>query len=399
MSSAAARLNILAISYLFPNRANPGYGVFVLNRLKAVQQFCNVKVIAPVQWYPFINRLKGSNAEAAVPAVENIQGIDTSHPRFAVVPRYLKWIDCLTFLWATLRAFRALRGRFDFDLVDVHWTYPDVLAGYWLARRHGKKFIVTIRGHEAFYDEETSIRRWIVAQVLRRADYVVALSSELREKVIRLGVPAVKTRVILNGVDLAQFAYISQEDCRQRLGLPANRKVLVSVGRLTERKGHHLLIQILPTLARIGPVDLFIIGGVNREDDYGPVLQAMIADLKLTNVHLLDRVPHEDLRYWYGAADAFCLATMSEGCPNVILEALACGAPVVATGAGAIRDLVATGEDGIVVDRPDVASLGAAVRNALETGWDRQRIAARMQSRSWASCAQQVVDVYRTLLH
>jgi glycosyltransferase involved in cell wall biosynthesis len=393
------RRNVLALSFLFPNAAHPGYGIFVLNRLKAVQRFCNLRVVAPIQWIPIVGALLGRDSKS-IPAKESIEGVEVFHPRFAVVPRYMKWLDSITYFFAARRIVRALEAdeSFVFDLVDVHWTYPDIVAAYFLARQRGKKFVVTLRGHEAFYDEEISLRRWLVSYFLRRADFVIALSTELRDKAIRLGVRAERTSVVLNGVNLGRFRYMDRADSRRELGLAPIGTVIISVGRLTEKKGHHEIVKILPALADKGPIDFYIIGGVNREDDFGPTLRKLIGDLKLPNVHILDRVPQDQLPLWYGAADLFCLATKSEGCPNVVLEALACGTPVIATDAGAIGELVMQGEDGAVVSSRDVSALTAVVRGALERAWDRHAIAARMEARSWNACAERVREVYELAL-
>jgi len=395
------RLNILALSFLFPNCAQRGYGIFVLNRLKAVQYFCNVRVIAPIQWYPLIGRVGGRRGRARIPACERIDGMEVFHPRFVVIPRYLKWFDALSYSWTVSRvvARRWQREGCDFDLVDVHWTYPDIVAGYLLARRNGKKFIVTVRGHEALYDEEVSVRRWLVGFLLRRADFVVTLSAELRDKVLRLGVSQDRADVVLNGVDLDKFHYMERDLCRQHLGLPLSGRIIISVGRLTKRKGHHELIRIMPFLMDHAATALYLIGGINREDDYGSVLRKMISELGLTNVHILEDVAQEELPEWYAAADLFCLATVTEGCPNVVLEALACGTPVVATNAGAIGDLITQGENGTVVDSHDLSSLAQIVNHALEHPWDRKRIAQQMQAWSWRSCAERVLSIYRNVLN
>lgn len=393
------RLNVLALSFLFPNAAQRGYGVFVLNRLKAVQQYCNIKVIAPLQWYPFMARFKKDFSGSTIPDREEIEGVDVFHPRFAVVPRYLKWFDSLSYLWAaSLVALRLRKEAFNFDLVDVHWTYPDIVAGYVLARCSGKKYIVTVRGHEAFYDEERSIRRWLVACLLKQADFVVALSAELRDKVLALGAAPDRVRVVLNGVDSQRFGYRDRDECRRQLGLSAEGRMILSVGRLTERKGHHELIRMIPLLVESGPVHLYIVGGVNREDDFSHKLKAMIAELCPANVTLVERVVHDELASWYGAADLFCLATMSEGCPNVVLEALACGTPVVATNAGAISELIVQGENGVVVNSADMSSFGEIVNASLAREWDRRKIAEKMGAWGWNACATQVVDIYRTVL-
>jgi len=393
------RLNVLALSYLFPNAAQPAYGIFVLNRLKAVREFCNIKVIAPIQWYPLIHHIRGAFWGHRVPVRDEVDGIEVHHPRFPVIPRYLKWIDAITYWWSVRATAENLRRKegFNFDIVDVHWTYPDIVAGYFLARKSGKKFIVTVRGHEALYEEEKSLRRWLVANFLRRADFVITLSEELRGKVVALGVAPGKTRVVLNGVDHSRFHPLNREACRRQLGLDQERKILISVGRVTEGKGHQDLIRIMPEVSKNEEVDLYIIGGVNPENDFSLVLRKMIGDLGLKNVHLVDKVPHESLSLWYCAADVFCLATRREGCPNVLLEALACGTPVVVTDVGAVSELVMHGENGFLVGLERMSTLGEIVRASLHRNWDRETISARMKTRGWVTCAEQVFEVYRAV--
>ena len=394
------RLNILALSYLFPNRAQPEYGVFVLNRLAAVSRHCNIKVVAPVQWYPFIKTLRNSIRSKEIPVEDKVGGLEVHYPRFPVIPRYLKWFDAVSYLFAVRPVVNELQraGLFKLDLIDVHWTYPDILAGYVLARFSGKKFIVTVRGREALYLEENSLRRRIVAALLCKADFVVALSDELRELVTFIGVDPEKSRVVLNGVDLARFTCNDREESRRRVGLPLEKKVIVSVGSLIERKGHHELVRIMPGLSKSCDVELYIVGGVNPEGDYSSVLRSMIAELGLTNVYLVDKVEHEALADWYNSADLFCLATKGEGCPNVVLEALACGTPVVVTDVGAVGELVVAGENGFVLPLAELSSLETVVSGALEREWDRAGISERMADWGWSSCAEQVAEIYRHVL-
>jgi teichuronic acid biosynthesis glycosyltransferase TuaC len=394
------QLSVLALSYLFPNRAQPAYGIFVLNRLKAVQRHCSIKVIAPVQWYPLIRRVRGALWGGAIPRRDEIDGIEVHHPRFLVIPRLFKWIDAITYWWSACAVLEKLKktSGYHYDLIDVHWTYPDIVAGYLLARKSGKSFIVTVRGHEALYDEEKSVRRWLVAYFIRRADFVITLSDELRAKVIQLGVPRERTRVVLNGVDLSRFRPMNRDACRKHLGLPSGKKILLSVGRVAAGKGHQDLVRMMPELSRTDDVELYIIGGVNPEDDFSNALRAMIADLQLKNVHLLDGVPHEALPLWYCAADVFCLASKREGCPNVLLEALACGTPAVTMDVGAAGEAVVEGENGRLVKPGDISSLVGIVQSSLARTWDREKIGAGMRERGWSACAEQVVDIYRSVL-
>ncbi len=394
------RLNVLAVSYLFPNRAQPAYGIFVLNRLKAVKRLCDLRVIAPVQWYPFIRWIRGSLWGGYVPRRESIADIDVFHPRFAVIPRYFKWIDALSFAFVAYLIARGLRRReqFDFDLVDVHWTYPDIVAACWLARLWKKKFVVTVRGHEALYLGENTLRRRLVARYLCKAHAVVTLSAELRDAVIGLGVAPSRAHVILNGVDTDHFRSLDRAACRTRLGVPAHCKMLLSVGRLSEGKGHQDIIAALPGLSQSENVQLYIIGGVNPEDDFELSLRNLVRRLNLSNVHFVDGIGHEALPLWYSAADLFCLATRREGCPNVVLEALACGTPVVVARVGAIPEFVEEGRNGSLVDLRSGAGFCPPLNSALSRSWDRAAIAQDMQRWSWGSCAERVREVYGTVL-
>jgi teichuronic acid biosynthesis glycosyltransferase TuaC len=394
------RIKILAISYLFPNNSQPAYGIFVLNRLRALQQACDIRVISPIQWYPWIHKVRGGLWGSGIPLHDRIRGVEVHHPRFATIPRFLKWIDAITYLWAVRSVVKKLERceSFDFDLIDLHWTYPDIAAGYYLARKYRKKFIVTVRGHEALYLNEHTLRERMLAHLLRKADFVITLSEELRGLVIALGVHPERTRVVLNGVDLSRFRPAERASSRQSLGLPTNKKIIISVGRLTEGKGHDELVQMMPGLSKTQDVELYIIGGVNPESDFSSVIRSLISKLALKNVHLVDRADYEMLPAWYNAADLFCLATKREGCPNVVLEALACGTPVVVTNVGAVGELIQDGVNGFLVPEGMPGSLEHCVRRALGTDWNRRGIAEVMNQRGWSACAEQVVGVYQAVL-
>ncbi|MDE2262984.1 MAG: glycosyltransferase [Gammaproteobacteria bacterium] len=394
-------IRVLALSCLFPNAEQPGYGIFVLHRLRAVSRRCAVRVVAPIAVYPLFDRaLRGLRHGGHVGRSERWGGMQVDHPRFTVIPRFLKGFDALSCAIATVRRVRAIEREEGFraDVIDVHWTYPDVVAGYWLARTRARKLLVTVRGREALYPGEHGLRRLLLAYCLRRADGIVTLSDELRTLVADLGVPRHRLRTILNGVDAQSFAWADPAACRARLGIAPGKRILLSVGALVMRKGHHKLVQAVRSLGRAAALELYIAGGPGPEEDAAGLLHRMIADGALANVHLLGSLEQRELRFWYGAADLFCLATEGEGCPNVVLEALACGAPVVATDVGAIRELIVEGENGFVVGTNDAGPLAAAIARALEWPWDRKRIARTMRRRGWDRCASEVVAAYRAVL-
>jgi glycosyltransferase involved in cell wall biosynthesis len=395
------RPNVLVLSCLFPNSQQPDYGVFVRSRLQAVGRICNVRVVAPVAQYPlFDGILRGRRNGVAVPLQEHCEALQVHHPRFLVIPRFLKWLDALTYYFAVAPVVKRIEDQdaFDSDLIDVHWTYPDSVAGYWLARRRHKKFLVTVRGREALYPGERSLRRWMLRYCLRRAAAIVTLSDELKALVLELGVPPDRVRTILNGVDPSRFHLQSAADCRRKLGLAMNKTILVSVGSLTRRKGHDALVRMMPVLSAGREVELYILGNPGPEGDTTAELDSLIARLGLSNVHIVGGVGHTTLADWYGAADLFCLATRGEGCPNVVLEALACGVPVVSTDVGAVRHLVTDGVNGFLLPLDRLDQLAEVVAKALGWSWDRQQIAERMGRQGWAQCAEEVIGTYQSVL-
>ncbi|WP_321391015.1 glycosyltransferase [uncultured Desulfuromusa sp.] len=393
------KIKVLALSYLFPNPENPGYGVFVFNRLQAVKKYCDVKVIAPQQWFPFLNYLRRTPASKSSKTYVKFKGMDVFYPRFFSIPKYLKWLDALFYFFAILPTVFYLKHKksYDFDIVDVHWTFPDILAGFILARFYKKKFIVTIRGKEALYLNEAGGRRWILNYCLKKADSVICLSSELKKLVQDVGVDPDKIEVIYNGIDPGTFSYLDQKMARNELLLPVDKKIIVSVGSLIRRKGHHILIENMANLSIGHDVDLYIVGGINPEGDYSLELKQLVAEKKITNVHFVEPVDHSQLPYWYAAADLFCLATAGEGCPNVVLESMACGCPVVVSDVGAVSDIVRVPQDGLIV-KADENDWEEKIETALRSKWDRKKIADRISTMDWDSCAKQVVEQYNDAL-
>src|SRR5262249_45405307 len=154
-------------------------------------------------------------------------------------------------------------------------------------------------------------------------------SDSLRDTMVQLGCPPEKVTVIRNGVDTVKFQPRPQAATRRLLGLPTDRPILLSVGNLTENKGFHILIDAVASLRERQSSVLLVSAGEGACRSH---LSRKVRDLGLdNNVKLVGTHPHEELSAWYSAADVFCLASATEGCPNVVMEAPACGRPVITT--------------------------------------------------------------------
>lgn len=398
MHNIRKKFRILALSTLFPSRAYPNFGIFVLNRLKAIHRYHDISVIAPVPTFPFKSRFRRFRNFDAIPAREEIDGLEVEHPHFFTIPHYFKWTDAVFLFLSTLRTISRLSKRNKFDLIDVHWSYPEILTAFIWTRFLGNRFIVTIRGKETLYSLERSLRKYIIEVLLRRADAVITLSTELKELVMSIGVAKEKIHVVPNGVDISRFYRIDQQECRKRVGIKEGKKVILSAGSLILRKGHHNIIELLPIISKKYDLELYVIGSPSPEGDDRGFLENMVRRLRLDNVHFVGNVPNKDLVYWYNASDIFCLPSTGEGCPNVVLEALSCGTPVIASNVGDVNNIIDSKLKGFVFDLEKPGELENCLDRAFECQWDREAISASMQERTWDMCAKYIDSIYKKVL-
>jgi phosphatidyl-myo-inositol dimannoside synthase len=257
-----------------------------------------------------------------------------------------------------------------FDLVAKrHAEAPfDVVHGFYLARSgflaaYAGSYleipsVVSARGNDLDRSLLDPGRAAFVLRALDLATAVTAVSLELARKASALA-PQARVEVIGNGVDARLFHPVRRDAALARsLGLQG-RVVVGFTGELRQKKGLVILMESLAELARERPVSLLAVGGV-REDDAGlfGVLQR-----KHPTVHTA-LVPYrqaEDLPPLYALMDVFAHPSLRDGMPNALLEAMACGRPVVASTAGGIPDVVRHGRDGLLVAPGDAGALAAAI--------------------------------------
>lgn len=360
-------LKILTFSLLYPNERQPRHGIFVEQRLRRLVETGEVtaRVVAPVPWFPFSGRAFGRyGMYASVPYMELRHGISILHPRFPSIPKVgMNLAPKLLFhaMQGVLR--RIIAEGYDFDLIDAHYFYPDGVAAVWLGRALNKPVIVTCRGDDVMYFPRHRLPRRMILDAADQAAGIVTVSADLKRRLCAMSVPEERVTVLRNGVDLHLFKPVDRIAVRQKLGL--TRRTLISVGHLIERKGHHLAIA---ALASLPATDLVIVG--ERGTEPGGMVDALhrqVAELGLSDrVRFVANVPQPQLREWYGAADALVLATDREGMPNVVLEALACGTPVIATPAGGIPEIMTAPEAGVLMQSRSAAAVVEAARILFE---------------------------------
>jgi teichuronic acid biosynthesis glycosyltransferase TuaC len=390
-------MNVLTFTSLWPNSAQPNFGVFVKHRTVALAQQpgVNVCVVAPVPYFPKALAVEFVPAhwrqKALLAEREVIAGLETFHPRYFNPPKvgmrwYGRWMAA-----GALALVKQLHAETPFDLIDAHYVYPDGEAGVRLGEALGVPVCVTARGTDINLFSQLPHIRPLIERTLQSAHGVVAVSAALKRRMVELGCPAEKIAVIRNGIERDVFYPREPAAARQRLGLAADARVIVSVGALVPLKRMEFLIEAMPQILQCHPsAQLFIFGE-------GPERAALTAQIAAQNlqsrVFLPGAKPQAELAEWYAAADLFCLASQREGCPNVVIEALACGAPVVASDVGGIGDLVTHEGLGwlLSADAQTASGFAHSIKLALGQSWSRNMIAAQGGARGWSDVASELL--------
>jgi len=384
----------LVVSGLYPSRARPTFGVFVENRLRQLAASGTVVpwVLAPLPWCPpGADRHPAWRPLARTPAFERRHGIRVDYPRYLHLPRLGVPIQP----WAIYRALaprlaRALRDGARIDLIDAHYVYPDGVAAALLARRFDLPLVLTARGSDLNQIAREPVpRRWI-RWAIGRAQGLVAVCSALARVFEELGADPGRVRVLRNGVDLELFRPLDQTRLRAALRLAG--PVLLTVGQLVERKGVHLVIDALARL----PGHTLLVAGDGPER---AALAERARRLRLeARVRFLGEIPHERLADLYNAADCLVLASSREGWANVLLEAMACGTPVVATAVWGTPEVVAAPEAGRLVAERSAPALAAAIRDLLAAPPARAATRAYAERFGWEPTTAGQIALFEAVL-
>lgn len=386
-------IRTLTFTTLYPNSEQPTHGIFVENRLRHLVATGEVssRVVAPVGWVPFDSAIFGGYvANARVPRAETRFGLSIRHPRFPIIPK-IGMTAAPGLLYAgALQTLKRLRVEQDFDLIDAHYFYPDGVAAVMLGRALSKPVVITARGTDLNLIPRYRIPRRLIQLAIGRCAHMIAVSQALKDALLSLGAAPERVTVLRNGVDLQTFHPGERIEARRRLDLSG--PTLVSVGHLIERKGHDLVVA---AMALLPEYTLLIIG----EGPERSALARQIDRLGLAQrVRLIGSVPHERLREYYAAADALVLASSREGWPNVLLEAMACGTPVVASNIWGNPEVVATAEAGKLMAERSAPGIADAVRLLFSSLPDRGATRRYAERHGWEETSRGQITIFDQVL-
>ena len=391
---------IVVLTTLFPHAGQPTAGLFIRERMFRVARLLPLTVVAPVPWFPLQGLLRKCKPHfrPPAPALEMQEGIAVRRPRFLSVPSAFKWLDGFCIAASCFPTLLRLKRDFGCNLIDAHFAYPEGYAATLLGRWLRIPVCITLRGTEVPLARDPRRRRRMI-KAMQNATRVFAVSDSLKRHAMSLGIAGDKILVVGNGVDTVKFHRLDRRASRQKLGLPTDAPVLVSVGALVERKGFHRVLECLPGLRRRFPgLRYLVVGGAGPEGDWSAQLSRSVVELGLQDCAVfLGTLPPEELNVPLSAADVFVLATRNEGWANVFLEAMACGLPVVTTDVGGNAEIVTNPNLGILVPFGDTDRLAQAIADALVRDWDRDAIVAYAASNSWERRVRTLADEFAAI--
>lgn len=276
------------------------------------------------------------------------------------------------------------------DVILAYRIYPDGYAAVAVGKRLGIPAVIGSRGSDLKKIPAKGLIHRDTVYAVRNADAVLCVSQDLVQIAQALG-GSNRVYLVRNGIDRSIFYPVEQGEARIQLDIPPRQRLIVFVGNLIPVKGIPTLLHALQLLKDAREIwHAALIGEGSQEAE----LRRMTEHFGIApQVLFLGARSARQIAVWLNACDVFCLPSESEGLPNVVIEAIACGRNVVGTDAGGISELL-TDDTGIVVPRGDPAAMAAAIARSGKRQWDREFISHSFPW-SWDDVAAQTLRVCR----
>lgn len=381
-------LKIAVVTAHFPSSAQPTHGRPALETMRILSAKSDVQVFYPHAAYPSLFKPQ-SRIYDSLDTSYSLPDVKVGYYDYPVLPLISRPFNGQVAAHKLLPHVRTFAP----DLIFSYFLYPDGYA----ALKIGKALSVPVVAMGVGSDVHSIGDRFSAMHtrtVLREADFLVAISEDLRNRIIEMGAPPEKTRTILSGCDVSVFHPMDRFEARQKLGLSSAVEAVVYIGRMDVKKGLRELVEAAALLHQKRPdLHVFLIGkGPDR-----PLIESVIQTKNASEyIHMIPECTFDDVAIWMTAADLVTLPSYMEGCPNVVLESLACGRPVVATNVGGIPEIMSD-ECGRLVPARDSEALARGIASVLDRTWDANAVSAQ-RSRSWKMVTAELLEIFESLV-
>jgi glycosyltransferase involved in cell wall biosynthesis len=381
-------LKIAVVTRYFPSSAEPWQGRSAFQTLRVIARQAEVRVFYPNASYPSLFRPR-RRSYGKLDASYSTPDVKASYYDYPALPLLSRPLNG----WMAARALLPYVRKFAPDLIFSYFLYPDGYAALKIGKALSVPVVTEGIGSDInrIGDPFSALR---TRTVLRASDFVITVSSDLRIKALAMGALPETTRAILNGCDLSVYHPSDRSEARQKLRIDQTADAVVYIGRMDVEKGLRELVEAAVSLHSLRPdLHVYLVG----EGPDKPLIESAIqANNAASYIHALPGCAFDDVAVWMAAADLVTLPSYMEGCPNVVLEALACGRSVVATNVGGIPEILSN-ECGCLVPPREPAMLAEALASVLDRTWDAKTISAH-GSRSWEMVAKELIEIFESLL-
>lgn len=306
----------------------------------------------------------------------------------------LTW-KCFRKIWIHLEAKALLnylvKENIEFNLIHAHYTWPSGAVALELKKYFNVPLVITEHAHISLYPFIKKKDK-IISNIWNETDAIIRVNKSDIPLFSTL-VPRNRIFYVPNGYNSDKINYIPRNIARKQLGLPLDVKILFNLANLYPYKGQKYLIEAIKEIVKIRKNILCIIGGS------GPLKRALSNQIKASNleehIKLVGSIPHNEVIYWYNAADIFILPSLRESFGIVQLEAMACGKPVIATYNGGSEEIIISDKYGLLCEPADPKDLAKKILIALEREWDHEKIIKYAQQFTWENIAKNILTVYK----
>ena len=319
---------------------------------------------------------------------------DRDYPPF--VSRFIKlYKRTLGLSWILLKD----SGKFDVVHIQASGPMggfiPAIIGAFWKTVL-GFRLVVTFhyRSNKEFLLNHKKSFKLVISH--SEVFFVVSNAQVENLKTIFGETISQKVMTIYNGFDGSSFKNIPQKNARSSLGLPSDKKIILSVGNLLPVKGYEYLITATKEIVKKRKDILFIVIGD------GPLrkkLESIVSELELKRYFYFAGIKqHSEIPLWMNAADLFVLPSLNEGNPTVMFEALGVGLPFIGTAVGGVPEIITSEDYGLLCPPADPECLAEKILMGLEKDWDREKIRKYAKQFTWEEIAKEVMGVYNEIL-
>jgi len=363
-------LKVLLVTNLYPNQFEPTRGIFTEQIVKHLRVNHEVEVVAPLPWFPsFISKIK-KTSHIILPNSCYHNDVKVYHPTYIVIPKVGRWLYGIFFFLGIFNTLRKIKKTFKPDVINVHWMYPDGFGTVLAARLLGIPVVTHSLGCDINESATYPSRRFFIRLALKWANFNISVSEELKHKTIQLGSDPSRSATVMNGVNPDLFQPKDKKILRQKLSLPEDKVIFLYAGNFNIEKGLEVLIRAFSEMEmEHDNARLLVVGSGPLEVKINTVVDELNVAKKIIFV---GRITHDKVPDYLAAADFLCLPSLREGCPNIVLEALSTGTPVLSSRVGAVPEMLKSENNtlGLMAQPGNVDDFAKILKQSLTMSWN-----------------------------